>query len=1171
MFFLLPFSYFYVSNIISSYSAPPTLCDGVYNIRGHIVEIKNGNRVSSLSSPSNNQHMRNNSASQGKKYTDPLNGHYGSRAKNSIYSGREYLLNHLTDLNNGNDNKISQAQTDYRSQRNEGADHVRTDKEPAGNIRKNANVYDEASSASNGARNELANTGNHGNGISKQASDSSLSSADSLEMGGGDEARNSEIKRKSSLKRRQPPGSPTKEKRKVKFNSSIEFNDGFIWLLKDNEQKPRVGTFNNNVITGARHVSEEKVVVPSTNQKSVSNNSDPSKDYSYPESVDLGLSTKPVATREDAKQVSSIKVDKEFTHERDRKQMLAAKLYDSLEEDFNEDKNVDDGAVRRDSLEFKAEKEIEDEKVSMQSTAHSTSEINNMKSVENHSLPNNPQKVIDVKDDVSIHHKGIERRRHLNELASHVESKPAVAIINNTDNGVMNSKYQNNIKDFFLKSEVNPHDNLITRDATYSHKTYEPSYSEKPFYTKDGNIGHYRSDMQDILQAMSTQSTHATDDKTHRTYGPVSNETFYHKNTAPIPAPSASNYTHRIVPQPQTDRFTEMQSKVNNTANVYNVPSSEIPYYDYKPTNDFAASDNMRPVQNSHVGMTQLHHTSHFEMPYHTEHSQHLQSNQRVHPHVHQPGNYHNTPIMESSSKTNMVPGRNHHIPGGNPQTIASTYHKPNTHINNSSKILRDQSDDLRQQMEAVRGRSHLVQDQQRILREESQLLRNQANRDGIYSLENNSTSRGVNSVQSKPEAMQNSNITQAEVFLPEKSLNTKHTSGGPVSKDTKNINAEVRLNMQNKQNGVDVDDEDDVIMRVRKSMAELQFNSNWRPGSAPNVNNEQEAVPQKTAADEMPRPSNKGKTMLGVLADDEDKIKMQSKINESPGKKSNIPIRVQSAPTSGSFHHGASAKAPQKPGIVPRPPKGPKGIFTRKNSRQDSANRRNSPMRVMYRQGNAEGEGMAAEAVPRMDVANLGMENRKMAMQGNHQSEMHLQGDVHRPGNSIENKLNKTPTDDEINELWYNVRNCLTTKPPAKASSDSIYIAPPWKQNRTWSGTTRGRSNSNRQFSLHTASSNQQGYPLRRYGSQDNLIQRENSLDNLVGNVNSRRKSALLPQRSSKGKINTNFQAFTAKTSSKYEPNRSEKPPIASRAKPNDSKCFKYLFNFITIPAKTI
>eukprot|EP00795_Rhopilema_esculentum_P017549 gene17549-9179_t len=74
-----------------------TLQDGLYNVRGHVVEIKNGTRVPSAEIHAKGIPMRSNSGTHDRKTNDsPAN--YDYRAKNSIYSGKESLLRHLSGL-----------------------------------------------------------------------------------------------------------------------------------------------------------------------------------------------------------------------------------------------------------------------------------------------------------------------------------------------------------------------------------------------------------------------------------------------------------------------------------------------------------------------------------------------------------------------------------------------------------------------------------------------------------------------------------------------------------------------------------------------------------------------------------------------------------------------------------------------------------------------------------------------------------------------------------------------------------------------------------------------------------------------------------------------------------------------------------------------------------------
>ena len=125
-----------------------------------------------------------------------------------------------------------------------------------------------------------------------------------------------------------------------------------------------------------------------------------------------------------------------------------------------------------------------------------------------------------------------------------------------------------------------------------------------------------------------------------------------------------------------------------------------------------------------------------------------------------------------------------------------------------------------------------------------------------------------------------------------------------------------------------------------------------------------------------------------------------------------------------------------------------------------------------------------------------------------------HSQGPLLNASNRL--PLDKTPTDDEINKLWANVRDCLSTEVPEHAFSDSICVVEPKKQHqRSSSGTSfhrRSNSGNVRMSKTHPNKSNLNSH--RRIGSQEIIFHRENSLDSVSSASSFSRRQALLPQR---------------------------------------------------------
>ena len=1213
------------------------------------MEIKNGTRVASVSEDTTSQQMRNNSGQQARRGNASIKiHHYGSHSKNSIYSGREYLLNHLSDLNNGVDNNNTlQDQSDHSYQKENipndagqrATEHAQvsygsSDKGPVTTGMDPVDFIASGSKVVSADDNPMESMG-------KQTSDASLSSTDSIE---GEKKskrkKNTEIRRKSSLKRRQPPGSPTKEKRKVKFNDSIEFNDGFVWMLKDNEQKPYAGGLNNvTVISPKMAIVGERATKPVTSQVAILNDDSKVKEYSYPETVDLGLNAKQTVTAEEKTLFQKRKEGKRDDSKRDvdNLQVTEAKFYDSLDEGHDgETEEEEEELVHRDSLEFVDNKEEDIDA-----------------NIFDHDHKGNHMKVERCKDDVMFadnlkninddtkyghslpeHGKEHQRRPIFNPTGKYFESNQHAPSINGFVSSGMHYNNRGIVKDHPAAKPVTlpVHDYGITatsssgkpqshsgvgEDFTFRETRGVPAAPHKAF-SNDGFAGSGKYNLHGEVVFGNENSRQST--LPFRGVSAVNYEVSFSDASAVNKESEVEGYSNAGPYAGSMDRL----GAVSNANHMTSYSSK-----DYRD-NDKYGADGVRSGQMNNAPVAYATNLLHAD-PSSGADARYIVSLQN--------------PISLSNRKVSrnspVDPRENYHYPTS----------KGNYEISNdSSNLLRDRSNFLGEQLETVQDVSHSVKNHELLCRNEPQLCRNESTQDpaphsyssfhGSTAVRNTSTIAqnvpqpywdtsvtargsdrmqppGVPMVQNVPQPYRETSVTTDRMQPPgipmvqnvpqpyrETSVTTRRSDrmqppgilmaqnvpqtyretsvttrgsdrmqppGVPPYNEAQSFNRDASIIKYGQVNSEDANNEDDVIKKVRESMAELQFNNNWRPESAAAATTSKEgSSSQPLVAEEIPRPSNKSKVMHVGYADDEDRIKMQSKIRESPVKQSNIPVRIQSAPIPGM-------RKPQKAGIVPHPPNGPKGMFTRKNSKQESFNRRNSPMRVI--KPNANGHQGKSDP-PNLHDRHLDSDGpkpskthcvrtfsdsavpRKGSVQRTNQSGLSRiapQGNSDRKestGNRIDDNLNKTPTDDEINDLWYKVRNCLTTKPPAKASSDSLYIAPPWKQSRTWSGTTRGRSNGHRDSNLHATPNNKQGFPLRRYGSQDNLIRREGSLDNFAVNANSRGRSALLPQRSSKAKINTNFQAFTAKKPPILEPNRSGKPTDVSKTNANEGKC---------------
>ena len=389
-------------------------------------------------------------------------------------------------------------------------------------------------------------------------------------------------------------------------------------------------------------------------------------------------------------------------------------------------------------------------------------------------------------------------------------------------------------------------------------------------------------------------------------------------------------------------------------------------------------------------------------------------------------------------------------------------------------------------------------------------------------------------------------------------------------------------------------EDDDDIIKSIRKSMAELKFNSKWEPNSKEKA---EPSRPEETRDEkDIPRPSNKAK--IGhpddLLDNEKEELRQQNKINAPVASKSHIPVRNLSATEKPRKRNGHTS--PRR-GLVPHPPPGPRGrLVPRKRVQGENVPKRSSPMKAVnpnigkpptpnrtQRDVNTNNHHTNSNINTQYNIYdnydNYSGINHGSPYGNNDKSDSSYQNGDNRKGYyaaeiPLSDKIDKTPTDDEINELWYDVRNCLTSKPAHKASSDSVFISPPWRQHRTWSGSRNLNSKQaaygtdfrpSKNSNSSTAGRLGSNLPLRRYGSYDNL-RRENSLDNLAGNVQTRGRSAVSIQRS-KGKITPSVQAFSLKNSSTAPaPLHSKFRPAVSKSKHEDSKFKFHFLNYLLI-----
>ena len=149
-----------------------------------------------------------------------------------------------------------------------------------------------------------------------------------------------------------------------------------------------------------------------------------------------------------------------------------------------------------------------------------------------------------------------------------------------------------------------------------------------------------------------------------------------------------------------------------------------------------------------------------------------------------------------------------------------------------------------------------------------------------------------------------------------------------------------------------------------------------------------------------------------------------------------------------------------------------------------------------------------------------------RQASTNQQQRQQKQQHSSNKPDDDI--SLSKTPTDEEINKLWANVRGCLPNEAPEQAYSDTAFIAPRRSHHqRTFSGSLVRRVSNDRS---HPSNSNGSRMNINnsnnRYGSHE-MLYRPNSSDSSFSGSSFTKRHALLPQRTNRvlsPKIVTDF-----------------------------------------------
>lgn len=308
----------------------------------------------------------------------------------------------------------------------------------------------------------------------------------------------------------------------------------------------------------------------------------------------------------------------------------------------------------------------------------------------------------------------------------------------------------------------------------------------------------------------------------------------------------------------------------------------------------------------------------------------------------------------------------------------------------------------------------------------------------------------------------------------------------------------------QNENHSTDFKSKDKIYEEVERSLAQLTFeNSRNLVDDENNKCLQQMSTPSKHLESEnlsdIEGVQRRKLQHRNLAADD--------KIKEAVREGTAIPIRVHSTPARrGRVIVSADSKKRKPVGnFFPHPPSNPKNDLTLNNIRnenlygneykvsRDTQDTDVNSTRNVFHQGTNSATPVRNQKPPRPEnhrTRSSTSDNRNQQRYTEHVNNLRA------PVAHI--ALDKTPTDDEINKLWANVRECLRSETPDHAMSESVYTinAHP-RQHRTYSGSSFNRRSTNK---LH----------------HDSLY-RQNSFDSVSSTGSYAKRQALLPQRASR------------------------------------------------------
>ena len=1195
------------------------LRDGLYNIRGHIVEIRDGKRVTSASGNKSTSHTASSWAAHKSmldhtaKTDTPVftDRESATRTDQSslqrvVYSGNSYLKQHVNDLLGESDAFITTMTPNENLTQGVLQDiNNKSEKKPPIAARINGETI--VSSNSRTASNDVVTI--KSKEMTKESSsdqdhrtvNASISSIDSLEdTEGGDE---NVPDKKSNLKNGNSTnkiyvGDSTRQRR-VTFSDSIEFNDGIVWPLIDNE--PRSGQKHgiSNAFTSSSTYSVKRTTLGGTEKykpnrtdavgsSSSSGATNPKRfgtvtspqngDFSYPESVDLSVpvSSKiavvaPMASKvskpgqkeglcESANQTFDKKIKETFKNDsvfsNSRSSSTSAFTQDSLQPSVDYDSLEEDGSegkghyvlnsnchtrkrnqgITKNANENANENE-RDYQLALTGKAKSTnSRVSfdgaTVAHIMNYDrLLNSDTEYIDAPDSLGAdelmypiqptdEHGNISAvYSRVNEMTQGLSDGHTMTPCSNPmliprERAITQTSGQSSLDSFSRVGDMSRHHPSatfrnasviksagVTQNSTLSsNRTSVSSYSvayqgtESTSHNLVGNINtrHY-----DVSTNQIDEETYSTNSANFRQVASLKKDSSINHVTHEIHTPYTLHHSSTNMPTSTADGSTSVLNDHSNPAVI-----STKTLLDQSPQNVQSQPD---PYQSSMKGdkFTET------------------------------------TPVQTSTVPSNAVV-KNEYTPsrmitsnavlGGNSvfgpltKTITDTYANPLT----SNASIAPSTYQLNLGIASYAQSTHRnygygTVGSIRFVEPPGATYDSQQAVRSFYNVPP-PTSKSISSeldtttdsyYASQPAASKK-NQNQSETGV--KHSYIQHLASGIKSQfledGSYSNNRQHRSNYQDSTSDNDVDaesEEDNIINDVKKSMAELQLNTDWTP----KFNFEQTNVrDDNSVKNYRSRPSNnltKGNKLDSANdGHGEGSVKQQNKIDEAIQNGSNIPIRMHSRwDTSPKRFQVKNAESKDNDsqqtfkGLVPHPPLGPRKKIIPRGSGNKISGSRSVPMKAMKQkvqstspsgqESNVKDHSLKSKnksksrttngknshdknnsIVPRSPSPSKRspvVTSQTRTTYARHQaaeeeqrntSDLRLQtkfphqthGPVYdaevapAPNEAFYIPLNKTPTDDEINELWKNVRNCLTASVTDRASSDSVYVrSAPWKQ----------------------------------------------------------------------------------------------------------------------------